>query len=74
MINLTFVVVRHLLEWEKRKCQRTITDSLLLRKLMMFLADNIGNSVSANSTLRLLKQQLMLINRLIVEEHYKVDG
>ena len=27
----------------------TITDSLLLRKLMMFLADNIGNSVSATS-------------------------
>ena len=26
-----------------------ITDSLLLRKLMMFLADNIGNSVSATS-------------------------
>ena len=27
----------------------TITDSLLLRNLMMFLADNIGNSVSATS-------------------------
>lgn len=41
------VVVRDILEREKRKGQRTITDSLLLRKLMMFLADNIGNSVSA---------------------------
>lgn len=41
------VVVRDIPEREKRKGQRTITDSLLLRKLMMFLADNIGNSVSA---------------------------
>lgn len=43
------VVVRDILEREKRKGQRTITDSLLLRKLMMFLADNIGNCVSATS-------------------------
>ncbi len=43
------VVVRDVLEREKRKGQRTITDALLLRKLMMFLADNIGNSVSATS-------------------------
>ena len=43
------VVVRDILEREKRKGQRTITDSLLLRKLMMFLAENIGNSVSATS-------------------------
>jgi len=43
------VVVRDILEREKRKGQRTITDALLLRKLMMFLADNIGNSVSATS-------------------------
>lgn len=43
------VVVRDILEREKRKGQRTITDSLLLRKLMIFLADNIGNTVSATS-------------------------
>ena len=43
------VVVRDILEREKRKGQRTITDSLLLRNLMMSLADNIGNSVSATS-------------------------
>lgn len=43
------VVVRDILEREKRKGQRTIADSLLLRKLMMFLADNIGNIVSATS-------------------------
>ena len=40
---------RDILEREKRKGQRTITDSLLLRKLMMFLADNIGSTVSATS-------------------------
>lgn len=43
------VVVRDILEREKRKGQRTITDSLLLRKLMMFLADNIGSTVSATA-------------------------
>ena len=43
------VVVRDILEREKRKGQRTITDPLLLRKLMMFLADNIGSTVSATS-------------------------
>ncbi len=43
------VVVRDILEREKRKGQRTITDPLLLRKLMMSLADNIGNSTSATS-------------------------
>ncbi len=43
------VVVRDILEREKRKGQRTITDPVLLRKIVMFLADNIGNNVSATS-------------------------
>ena len=43
------VVVRDILEREKRRGQRRITDSLLLRKIVLFLADNIGNSVSASS-------------------------
>lgn len=43
------VVVRDILEREKRKDQRNITDPILLRKIIMFLADNIGNSVSASS-------------------------
>lgn len=43
------VVVRDILEREKRKGQRTITDPILLRKIVMFLADNIGNNVSATS-------------------------
>lgn len=54
------VVVRDILEREKRKGQRTITDSLLLRKLMMFLADNIGNSVSATSISKTLVSEGLL--------------
>lgn len=56
------VVVRDILEREKRKGQRTITDSLLLRKLMMFLADNIGNSVSATSISNTLVSEGLLEN------------
>ena len=43
------VVVRDILEREKRRGQRQITDSVLLRKIILFLADNIGNSVSVSS-------------------------
>lgn len=43
------VVVRDILEREKRRGQRQITDSMLLRKIILFLADNIGNSVSVSS-------------------------
>ena len=43
------VVVRDILEREKRRGQRQITDSALLRKIVLFLADNIGCSVSVSS-------------------------
>ena len=56
------VVVRDILEREKRKGQRTITDSLLLRKLMMFLADNVGSSVSATSIGKTLVSEGLLEN------------
>ena len=42
-------IVNDVLERGKRKGQRTITDPLLLRKIIMFLADNVGNNVSATS-------------------------
>lgn len=42
-------VVNDILEREKRKGQRTITDAVLLRRIIMFLADNIGNNTSATS-------------------------
>lgn len=43
------VVIRDILERGRRKDQRAITDPILLRKLIMFLADNIGNNTSATS-------------------------
>ena len=43
------VVVRDILEREKRRGQRQITDSALLRKIVLFLADNIGSNVSVSS-------------------------
>lgn len=42
-------VINDILEREKRKGQKTIADPILLRKIIMFLADNIGNNVSATS-------------------------
>ena len=43
------VVVRDILEREKRRRQRQITDSALLRKIVLFLADNIDSNVSVSS-------------------------
>lgn len=43
------VVVRDILEREKRRGQRQITDPVLLRKITLFLADNIGSSISISS-------------------------
>lgn len=43
------VVIRDILEREKRRGQRQITDPDLLRKIIMFLADNIGNNTSITS-------------------------
>ena len=43
------VVVRDILEREKRRGQKRITDPVLLRKIIMFLADNIGSNVSVAS-------------------------
>ncbi len=43
------VVIRDILEREKRKDERQITNPDLLRKIILFLADNIGNSTSMTS-------------------------
>lgn len=43
------VVVRDILEREKRRGQKRITDPVLLRKIILFLADNIGSTVSVSS-------------------------
>lgn len=43
------VIVRDILEREKRRGQRQLTDPILLRKIILFLADNIGSTVSLSS-------------------------
>ena len=43
------VVVRDILEREKRRGQKQITDPVLLRNIILFLADNIGSTVSVSS-------------------------
>ena len=43
------VVVRDILEREKTRGHKQITDPTLLRKIILFLADNIGSSISIAS-------------------------
>ncbi len=43
------VVIRDILEREKRRGQKQITDPTLLRKIILSLADNIGSSISIAS-------------------------
>lgn len=57
------VVVRDILEREKRRGQRQITDPVLLRKIILFLADNIGNNTSLNSISNTLVSEKMLEDR-----------
>lgn len=54
------VVVRDILERGLRKEQRAITDALLLRKIILFLADNIGNNTSSSSIGRTLVAEGLL--------------
>lgn len=54
------VVVRDILERERRRGQRQITDPDLLRKIIMFLADNIGNSTSITSVSNTLVNEKLL--------------
>ena len=42
-------MVRDSLEREKPRGQQRITDPILLRKIILFLADNVGSSISVNS-------------------------
>lgn len=56
------VVIRDILEREKRKGQHQITDPVLLRKIILFLADNIGCSVSVSSIGNTLVHEGLLEN------------
>ena len=54
------VVMRGIIERERRKGERSISDPLLLRKIVMFLADNIGNNVSATTISNALTNEGLL--------------
>ena len=54
------VIMRDILEREKRRGQRQITDPVLLRKIILFLADNIGNNVSVSSIGNILMNEGLL--------------
>ena len=54
------IVVRDILEREKRCGQRQLTDPDLLRRIIMFLADNIGNSTSITSIGNILLNEGLL--------------
>lgn len=57
------VIVRDILEREKLRGQKRITDAVLLKKIVMFLADNIGSSISVSS-----------IGNILVNEGLLEDG
>ena len=57
------VIVRDILERERRRGQRQITDPVLLRKIILFLADNIGNNTSLTSISNTLVSEKMLEDR-----------
>ena len=56
------VVMRDILEREKRRGFRQITDADLLRKIIMFLADNIGSNTSVTSIGNILASEGLLDN------------
>lgn len=53
-------VVNDILERERRKGHRTLTDPVLLRKIILFLADNIGSNTSATSISNTLMNEGLL--------------
>lgn len=56
------VIIRDILERENRKGQSRITDPVLLKKIIMFLADNIGNNISVSSIGNTLMNEGLLDN------------
>ena len=54
------VIIRDILEREKRRGQRQITDAVLLRKIILFLADNIGSTISVSSIGNILVNEGLL--------------
>lgn len=56
------VIMRDILERENRKGQSRITDPVLLKKIIMFLADNIGSNISVSSIGSTLMNEGLLDN------------
>ena len=54
------VIVRDVLEREKKRGRKQITDPILMRKIILFLADNIGSNVSFASIGNTLKNEGMI--------------
>lgn len=54
------VIVRDVLEREKKRGRKQITDPILMRKIILFLADNIGSNVSFASIGNALKNEGMI--------------
>ena len=54
------IVVRDILEREYRRGQKRITDADLLKKIIMLLADNIGNNVSLTSITNTLMNERLI--------------
>ena len=57
------IITRDILEREKRRGQRTVTNPLLLKKLVLFLADNIGLNVSFSSIGNALMNEGMITDK-----------
>lgn len=57
------VIMRDMLERENLRGQKKITDPVLLKKIVMFLADNIGSNISVSS-----------IGNILVNEGLLEDG
>lgn len=56
------VIMRDILERENRKGQSRITNPVLLKKIIMFLADNIGSNISVSSIGNTLMNERLLDN------------
>ena len=56
------VIMRDILERENRRGKKHITDPILLKKIVMFLADNIGSSISVSSIGNTLVNEGLLEN------------
>lgn len=57
------VVMRDILQREKRRGQKTIADAILLEKVIICLADNIGSNISASSIGNTLVNEGLLLEQ-----------